>query len=251
MMRLPPALGVGLAALAALVCVRLGFWQLSRLEEKRALNRALVQAETEPPAPFDAARLEALPADSLRLRRYAVHGTFDPRRHVLLIARSRGGEPGVDVVTPLAIASDGPMLLVDRGFLPSADGATARAQDLPEPDSTAARMVTGFVERLRPRDRRGFLRNVERDTLEVWQTPWLDRDSIATALGIHVLPFVLHELPDPGVPASPARAKPAKFDEALHLNYAVQWFSFAAIIAVGSIVLLVRSRRPRNVEDSP
>jgi hypothetical protein len=31
----------------------------------------------------------------------------------------------------------------------------------------------------------------------------------------------------------------------------VQWFSFAAIIAVGSIVLFVRSRRPRTEEDSP
>jgi surfeit locus 1 family protein len=242
---------MALALLAAVVCVRLGFWQLSRLEEKRGLNRALRAAIAAPPKHFDASQLETLPPDSLRLHRYAVRGRFDPRRHVVLVSRSRGGEPGVEVVTPLALDGGGPPLLVDRGFLPSADGATARPQDLPEPDSSSTREVTGFVERLVPRDRPGFLHRVEHDTLDVWQTPWLVADSLAVAFGSPVLPYVLHELPGPGVPASPARAAPVKFDEALHLNYALQWFSFAAIVAIGSIALFVRSRRPRTVEDSP
>src|SRR5262245_8663903 len=105
MVRLPPAAGVALAIVAALVCVRLGVWQLARLEEKRALNRALQAAMKAPPAPLDVWRLGQLSDDSLRFRRYAFQGRFDERRHIVLIARSRDGEPGVEVVTPLWTAA--------------------------------------------------------------------------------------------------------------------------------------------------
>jgi surfeit locus 1 family protein len=243
MVRLPPVAGLLLAIVAAAVCVRLGAWQLGRLEEKRTLNRALRAALASPPERFDAARVATLPADSLRVRRYVVAGTLDPRRHVVLVSRARDGGPGVEVVTPLAPDEGGPLLLVDRGFLPSGDGATTSPGALIDSTLGVRRSVVGFAEPLRERDRPGFLRLVERDSLEVWNAPWLDADSLAAALGAPVAEFVLRELPGPGVPASPARAVPVPFNEQLHLNYAVQWFSFAAIVSIGSTVLFLRSRR--------
>ncbi len=249
-MRLSPAVGLVLALVAGLICVRLGFWQLGRLEEKRALNRAQRAALATPPVPFDAERLAALPPDSLRVQRFALTGTFDSRRHNVLVSRAKEGEPGVEIVTPLAPASGGPLVMVDRGFLPSADGATILSEDLPEPAASATRTVVGFVVPLRQHDRPGFLTRAPVDSLEVWRAPWLNADSLRTALGAPVAPFVMKELPGPGVPEKPARAAPVPFDEALHLNYAVQWFSFAAIVMIGTIVLVTRSRRAKPVEDS-
>jgi surfeit locus 1 family protein len=250
-MRLSPVLGFILALVAALVCVRLGFWQLARLEEKRALNREQRAALANAPAEVPLDALLALPAESLRVRRVVVHGTFDPRRHLVLVSRARDGEPGVEIVTPLRPNGSGPLVLVDRGFLPSADGATVVTRDVPDDRVEDAIAITGFVERLVPHGRASFLRRVDTDSIALWQAPWLDADSLSLAFGEPVHPLVLRELPGPGVPASPARALPVPFDESLHLNYAVQWFSFAGIIAIGSLVLFARSRRAPRSEVVP
>jgi cytochrome oxidase assembly protein ShyY1 len=55
------------------VCVRLGFWQISRLHEKQQLNATLRAALAASPRTVD----RATPADSATGRRVAVTGTFD------------------------------------------------------------------------------------------------------------------------------------------------------------------------------
>jgi cytochrome oxidase assembly protein ShyY1 len=47
----------------------------------------------------------------------------------------------------------------------------------------------------------------------------------------------LGTVPPPNVPP---RIQPAPLDEGRHLNYAVQWFSFAAISIIGLVILLRR-----------
>src|SRR5207244_3930590 len=111
----PRSLAVAVIVIAAAgACVRLGFWQLSRLEHKRRLNAAMQQALAQPPtAVTDPRRLP----DSLLHRRVSVRGVFDERRQVLLVGRSHAGEPGVHVVTPLVSERDSIAVLVDRGWL--------------------------------------------------------------------------------------------------------------------------------------
>ena len=48
----------------------------------------------------------------------------------------------------------------------------------------------------------------------------------------------------------PVRRVPAPYDEAMHLGYAIQWFVFATILSVGSLVL-VWSRRRRAGAEAP
>src|SRR6185436_4180904 len=81
------------------VCVRLGFWQISRLHEKQRLNATLRSALAAPPRTVD----RATPADSAIGRRVAVTGTFDEHRQLVLSGRAHGGAPGVSVVTPLVL----------------------------------------------------------------------------------------------------------------------------------------------------
>jgi surfeit locus 1 family protein len=234
-MKLRTALAALLILVAAGVCVRLGFWQLSRWHEKRALNVALHAAMTAPPRELAGA---AAPLDSVLRRRVRVVGRFDESRQVLLSGRAQNHGPGVEVVTPLRLA-DGSAVLVDRGWLFAADAMTARPQQYPEP---VERAVLGMAEAI-PRGRGGPpLRTLEADSITLYSARWLDLDSLAARYPYALAPFVVRELPGPGVPAEPARTPPRPYDESMHVSYTAHWFLFALILLVGPLAV-ARSRR--------
>lgn len=229
-------LALAIVAVAA-VCVRLGFWQLSRWHGKQRLNAALRSALASPPLDL-APPLPAL--ESVRLRRVRASGVYDERRQFVLSARAHQGSPGVDVVTPLVIAP-GQAVLVDRGWLYAADAATANPLVHPVP---GPRAVVGLPQALPPlRARWPLHRLAYADSASVWATFGLDPDTLAARLPYRVAPWMLRALPGPDAPGQPLRSAPEPFDEMMHLSYAIQWFTFATILVVGSLaVAIARSR---------
>jgi surfeit locus 1 family protein len=223
----------------AAVCVRLGFWQISRLHEKQALNAALRSALVSTPVVMDA---RPLPLDRVRGLRVEARGRYDGGRHILLSARSNAGSPGVDVVTPLLFPGDSSAVLVDRGWLYSADAATARPADYPEPGEVT---VLGVAESLRRGSGGAPLRLLPPDPTVRISARWLDLDSLAGRFPYALAPYVLRQLPGRGVPGRPLRRAPHAYDENMHLSYAIQWFLFAVILLGGSAAL-ARSRRRRE-----
>jgi surfeit locus 1 family protein len=220
---------------AAAVCVRLGFWQLSRLREKRVANVALAEALAQPPRAFD---WDAAP-ESQAGRRIEAHGHYDERAQVLLGPRTRDGSPGVHVVTPLVVGPNR-ALLVDRGWLYSGDATWARPQDHPEPGE---RTVVGIAEPIASAEEWVVVERQDGD-VRLLATRRLDR-GLSTHLPYTLAPVVLRQLPGPGVPDQPARAAPRPANESTHLSYAVQWFLFATIL-VGGPIVVVASRRSRT-----
>jgi surfeit locus 1 family protein len=243
-----PPVRIVLAAVAALVvgatCISLGFWQLGRYRTRTAANRALAAAIAAPPRDLPQAAAGLPPADSLAVGRWQVRGRFDESRQILLINRTRDGAPGVHVVTPLLREDGGGAVLVDRGFVPSDDAATAIPP--PEPDA-APRAVVGVIEPIAPREGNSLWRATPVDTLELWATRWLVADSVAAALPYAVAPLLLRELPGEGVPARPARTAPRFADVTMHLSYAGQWFFFGTVALVGPLIL-ARARGRRRTE---
>ena len=251
MKRLSPFLLLLGAVLVAAVCVRLGLWQLSRLDEKRELNRRLRESLLASPIGLDEA--DALDPHEQRVR-VSARGTYDESHQFLLMGRAFNGEPGVGVVTPLRPEGGGAAVLVNRGWIPSIDGATAQPERFP---AKGIRTVVGITEPLpyggAPKGTR-YLR-VEIDTLAVWSTQHLVGDSVAARLPYAVRPYVLRALPDRadsievaeaakvGPFAGPIRWPVRPYDETVHKSYAGQWFAFAAITLIGSIALVVRGRR--------
>jgi surfeit locus 1 family protein len=226
----------------AAACVRLGFWQLDRLQQKRTLNARMRAALARPPVPFG-----SMPVESLAGRRVVIRGDYDERHQLLLAARTDGGAPGVHVVTPLMPATDdgdattprrSEAVLVDRGWLPSDDAATARPQEYPEP---GALEVIGIADQA-PRATRARYYTLEADSVELYSALRVDLDSLAARLPYALSPLIVRQLPGPGVPPLPKRVPPKPLDETMHLSYAIQWFLFAVILVVGSIAL-ARSRR--------
>lgn len=218
--------------LAAATCVRLGIWQLARYQQKQNLNAARAAALAAPARRWDG--LEPLPA--LSGRRLALTGRYDSTVHVLLAYRERDGAPGVEVVTPLVLAS-GRRVLVNRGWLPAEDGVTAQPQSFPEPGIVE---VAGVAETL-VHGRYG-MREIEHDSVRVLSTRALDADSLSARIG-PVEPLVVRQAPGEGVPARPRRSEPMPFQTGMHLGYAIQWFVIAAVLLGGGGVLLRRRAR--------
>ena len=208
--------GLVVALLVAAACVRLGVWQLDRLHQRRERNAALLAARARPLLEVTG----SLPADSARDRRLHARGVYDYARERLWRARSYQGVPGVDPVTPLRLA-DGAAVLVDRGWAPSPDAYHLDQPAYREGDSA---VVLGL----------GMLAPRARGDVD----PAALRDSVPYPL----LPFVIQQLPPVAAPDRPLppgliRWPIPELSDGPHLSYAIQWFSFAVIIVVGSVAL--------------
>ena len=217
-----------LAIAVVLICIRLGFWQLDRLEQRRDLNAALESRMTEPPLALD-----RVPRDTAGLtwRRVEASGTWDHARSVVLAGRSQHGVPGVHLVTPLLVG-DGGALLVIRGWLPSPDAATV---DLAPYDSAGPITVRGIISPLG-----GSGEPAAPDTVAFrsrWYGPDLRR--LPGQYPYAVAPLLVRSQSTPAG-GYPAPLPALELDEGPHLGYAFQWFSFAAIALIGWLVLVAR-----------
>jgi surfeit locus 1 family protein len=134
--------GTALLLLVVAGCIRLGFWQLERLEQRQSLN-ARVARRMQAPVLED--RL-LLPDTAVSLyRRATVTGRYDDERSIVLPGRAFNGVPGVHLLTPLLLDAEA-AVLVNRGWVPSADAATIPVDSFPagQPGQDAARL-TGIV----------------------------------------------------------------------------------------------------------
>ena len=209
------------ALLVAAACVRLGVWQVDRLRQRRERNAQIFGHRSRPPLLVTG----ALSADSARDRRLSARGVYDYAHERLWHARSYEGVPGVDLVTPLRLP-DGTAVLVDRGWAPAPDAYHVDQGAYRESDSGTVLGIGMAAPRARG--------DVD---------PRILRDSVQYPL----LPFVIQELPPCAarshpLPAGPIRWPAPELSDGPHLSYAIQWFSFAVIITVGSFAL-ARKRR--------
>lgn len=207
--------------LLAALFVRLGVWQLDRLDERRDENR-LIEARMRDAA-VDADRVPADP-DEARYRRVELAGSYDARHQVLVRFRSNDGAPGSWVVTPLRLDQPGRGVAVIRGWVPA--GATAAVLRPPGGDVR----VQALVDRTRlARPDPLAVADVQGD-VDYRLYPWfvqLTAQAPAPAGG----------LPDP-------LAAP-DLDDGPHFSYAMQWFGFTLVGVVGWPLLLRREAQRR------
>jgi surfeit locus 1 family protein len=235
-MKLRAALGVLLVVFLAAVCVRLGFWQLSRLAGKRAQNAVLRGALANDPVEIGRA---PPPLERLRGFRVRMIGHYDEGWHVLLRGWEREGVPGVRVITPLVLGG-GDAVLVDRGWLSAEDGATARPQDCREPGTVT---VVGLPDAIPAHVSGAPWQVLSERSPTLWSARSLSLDSLRGRLPYAIAPYLVRQLPAPDLPRQPVRDPPALANEAMHLGYAVQWFLFAVLLLVGPPIVLWVQRR--------
>lgn len=227
-----------IAGMVAVVCIRLGFWQLDRLQQRRAFNDSVRAGQSAPPERVDLLVDQAHgQVDALEYRRADASGRYDPSQEVILYGRTLDGEPGNHVLTPLVLGGD-IALLVDRGWVPyEADTAPVGGELAPPAGRT--RVVGTLV----PPDRS---ESPEPDAAPVETVGQVDLAVLDAQMPYRLLPVYLlaGQQEPPQVGGLPAPAPLPELTEGPHLSYAVQWFGFAAIALVGSLVLARRDRRP-------
>jgi surfeit locus 1 family protein len=220
------------AIAVSLGCVRLGFWQISRLRERQARNELVFSRLEAPPVP-----VHALIGDTAnRFRRATAEGRYDFDHELIYALRPREGSPGVNILTPLLIAPD-TALLVNRGWVYSPNGMTVDLSRWREPDTAR---VEGFVERF-------VVADVPVSTLSATRAVRrLDLDSIQARIPYRLLPLIVVQqkaAPPAAAEDTPVRVAPPPLSEGSHRAYAIQWFGFALVGIVGTILVAERDRR--------
>jgi surfeit locus 1 family protein len=232
-------LAVVVAVVVAAVCVRLGIWQLDRLDQRRARNAAIISATALPPIELRGDSLAAVMRhpDAYHYRRVVVEGSYDTAGDFLLRGRAMAGRPGVHVVTPLRIAGTDTAVLVLRGWLPSPDAATADPRPYAEP---GVKEVAGIIQTVQTEGGAIPMREkVNGTTIATYQR--IDPRVLRPTIPYPILPVYLQILPTPAAAAAPlARVPLPPLDEGPHLGYAIQWFGFAAVAIFGMLVVAVK-----------
>lgn len=216
---------------AAAVMVRLGIWQLDRLQQRRNTNARIVQGMAQPALNLN----QPLPPDltAMEYRSAVVTGEYDYSQEVLLRNQFNEGQPGYDLLTPLRIEQSNQAVLVDRGWIPLAQG---------KPDLRKAYQQTGPVTlngQMRRSQGEPAFGGVPDPHLTASQ-PRLDAynfinlEQIGKQTGYAILSVYLIAAPQAGAPDLPARSlPPVDLSEGPHLDYAIQWFIFTAILLIG------------------
>ena len=217
---------LGLLLIAA-VCVRLGFWQVERLRERRAANRAALAARAEPPRVLGVGADWS--AEELSERWVEATGRYDREREIVLRGQAFQGTPGVHIVTPLRVAGSDSAVLVLRGFVPAPDAVRADLDALDEPGILRVRGLALPIPS-------GGGQPLEHGGRTTWAR--LDLEALRARLPYPLLPVLLRETPDSALSRVPRRLPPPTLGDGPHLNYAVQWFLFATM-AVAFAVLVV------------
>ncbi len=221
-MRLLGPLVLGVAGVAVLAS--LGFWQLSRLDEKQAIIAEIEAQIAAPPVALpevpEAARHRYLPVQA--------EGRFTGEA-VDVLASQRGAGTGVHVIGVFQ-TGEGRRLMVDRGFLPDAARAGFDAE-------SGAVTVRGNLHW--PRDADRFTPEPDLD-----RGLWFSRAVEPMAAHLDAEPVLIvartETPPPPALRPVPVGVEGIRND---HLEYAITWFTLALAWAGMTVFLLWRIRR--------
>ncbi len=228
-----------LVILALGVMVRLGIWQLDRLEERRAFN-SRVQAQLDQPTLELRGQALDLNLEAMEYREVHVRGEYDHSYEVALRNQAHNNQFGVHLITPLRINGNDRVILVDRGWIPFEDYENGDWREFAKPGQVDVR---GMIRVSQSRPTIGFRGDPTlapgEGPLKTWNM--LNVARIAEQIPYPLLPVYIQQAPDPAWTRMPYRSLPEiELTEGPHLGYAVQWFSFALILGIGYPVYVHR-----------
>ncbi|HEX4193398.1 MAG TPA: SURF1 family protein [Stellaceae bacterium] len=219
------------SALGLLLLLGLGTWQVQRLQWKEGLiaerNATLTAAPVPLPQTLDQAR-------ALEFHPVHAEGEFLNDHELYLNAQSFSGDQGFLVVTPFRL-SDGRIVFIDRGFVPTnrKDPATRTAGQIMGPTT-----VTGLLRLPEPP---GTFTPANEPQKNSWFS--IDLPAMAQAAGIgSALPFYVDADKTPVPGGWPQGGQTITDLPNDHLQYAITWYSLAVALIAIYIRFAIRRR---------
>ena len=225
------------SALAFVLLVSLGVWQVERLRWKEGLIAEAQAAATAPPQPLPS----VLAATDPEFRKAVLVCPGLASAPFAELQTIQQGQAGVRLVSACRPDAAGPTFLVDRGFI--ADTISAR------PPVVASGMPVEVTVEVRHTPPPGPMAAAA-SGLHFYAR---DTPAMARALGVAgpVAPQTLYALSssNPEWAALQPSAPPAAFSNS-HLGYAITWFGLALALAGTYVALLRRKLRAPTPEKS-
>jgi surfeit locus 1 family protein len=217
---------------AGAVMVRLGIWQLDRLEKRRASNASISAQLSQPVLELTGNALNE-ELSQMEYRSVIVRGEYDPSGEIALRNQYWNNQWGVHLLTPLKITGSDRVVLVDRGWIPGSAYESGDWSQFEEPGQVTVR---GVIRASRDRAELGSRSDPTpvpgAAPLKSWN--FINIPAISEQIAAPLLPIYIQQAPDASWTGFLQRSQP-EFDltEGPHMGYALQWFTFALILVVG------------------
>ncbi len=220
-----------------LVLVRLGIWQLDRLEQRRAFNAQVESARSQ--SVLDLNVEQPLDLVTMEWRSVKIVGKYDFENQVAVRNQYYLNQSGYHLLTPLRFdqaqrgLSQGTAVLVDRGWIP-ADG-NSTPEDWRKYDEAGEVKVTGQIRLGQGKPALGGVADAlpaDGSRLAIWNNA--DLEKISNQLPYPIYAIYIQPSADPMDAEPPIPFQPElELTEGPHFGYALQWFTFAAILFIG------------------
>ncbi|RUM76830.1 MAG: SURF1 family protein [Candidatus Thioglobus sp.] len=219
-----------LISLTVLGLLSLGFWQLDRADEKRAIESAIVVAQSNPAQLVEAN--EILDKEHYRV---LLNGYFDTNKQFIYDNQIVKGNAGYYVLTPFVLNAK-TAILVNRGFVPWY-GKRGELADI-EIDSQPRTIEVGLI---RPKQRIELKQQAVSTTFPILIQS-LDLDQLSQLSNYQIIPM-LAQLDIKASKGFFRQWKPFYGSVDKHLGYALQWFLMALVLSIIAIRLLIKNSR--------
>ena len=211
------------------LCIRLGIWQLDRLEQRRAFNAQFLSSRAQAPLDLNANQPQNI--TEMEWRAVQATGEYDFENQIAIRNQYNGNLYGYHLLTPLRL--DRIAILVDRGWIPAEDNATPT--DWRKYDEPGQVTVSGQIRLGRAKPAIGGVADPlpeDGARLEVWNNA--DIAHIAYQIPYPILPVYVQPQPEANDTEPPIPFQPEiELTEGSHFGYALQWFTFATLLFFG------------------
>jgi len=218
-----------LVFLGTALCIRLGIWQLDRLDQRRAFNDQVITMRTMPALDLNIGSFDNI--ETMEWRSVTISGEYDFENQVAIRNQYYRDQYGYHLLTPLL--SQGMAVLVDRGWIP-ADGNSA-PEDWRKYDEPGEVTVMGQIRLGQSKPAIGGVADAppaDGGPLWVWNNGDVEKIALQLPypiLKIYIQPDINNDDEVPPIPYQPT----VELTEGPHFGYALQWFTFATILFVG------------------
>lgn len=217
------------------ILLRLGFWQLDRAEEKRALIASFeLQNKLGPIYITDKMRAD----NHLNYRAAKMTGKYNLEKQIFIDNKINQGKIGVYAMTPFKLKNSEYSILVNRGWVPMVIDRSS----LPEIETPKQTLTLNG--KLKINSKKPFTVGKQFQSNRGWPAlmQWVNIAEIEKKSGLKLLPyiFLLDEKEKSGFVRN---WKPVVMQPEKSTSYAVQWFSLALALTIIYFVVNLKNSK--------